>query len=136
MIRPLWIEVDLAALGKNLEVIRGFLKKDTTLLATIKQSAYGHGLLAVARELSNQGIDFFGVGGFEEAIALREDGFNGSILILTAVLDEFCGLFVRYNIIPTIAPPIIVTTQGLLKSKNFFFISPKSLGKLIFSFSL
>ena len=103
MIRPLWIEVDLAALGKNLEVVRRFLKKDTTLLATIKQSAYGHGLLAVARELSNQGIDFFGVGGFEEAIALREDGFDGSILILTAVLDEFCGLFVRYNIIPTIA---------------------------------
>jgi len=102
MIRPLWIEINLAALRKNLKIVRGFLRKDTALVATIKQSAYGHGLLAVARELANQGVNFFGVGGLKEAISLREDGFDGSILILTAVLDEFCDLFIRHSITPTI----------------------------------
>jgi len=102
MIRPLWIEVDLRALRDNLKVVKRYLGHKVKIVATIKQSAYGHGLLPVAGELGRQGVDFFGLGSIEEAIALREDGFNGSLLILSAVLDEFVSHFIRYNITPTI----------------------------------
>jgi len=102
MTRPLWIEVDLGALRDNLKVIQGYLGPRVKIVATIKQSAYGHGLLPVARELARRGVDFFGLGSIEEAISLREDGYDGSLLILTAVLDEFINYFIRYNITPTI----------------------------------
>ena len=65
MIRPLWIEVDLGALRRNLGKIRSLLPNKVSIIATIKQSAYGHGLIPVAKELSRQGIDFFGVGSIE-----------------------------------------------------------------------
>ncbi len=102
MIRPLWIEVDLKALRKNISAIRRCTGDKIKIMATIKQSAYGHGLLPVARELSTQGIDFFGVGSIEEAIDLREDGFEGSPLVLSAVLPAYAGFFGQYNIIPTV----------------------------------
>lgn len=102
MTRPLWIEVDLKTLGSNFKAVRKYLGPEVKIVATIKQSAYGHGLLPVARELSSQGVDFFGLGSIEEAVELREDGFNGSLLVLSAVLDEFVNPFVRYNITPTI----------------------------------
>lgn len=102
MIRPLWIEVDLKALHRNLAAIAGFVGQKVKIVATIKQSAYGHGLIPVARKLAAHGIDFFGVGSIEEAIELREDGFDGAIIILSSVLEGFCDFFLNYNLIPTI----------------------------------
>ncbi len=102
IIRPLWIEIDLGALRKNLKTIRFSLKDNVKIVATIKQAAYGHGLIPVARELSRQGIDFFGVGSIEEAVALRKAGFKSSIIVLSAVLDNFAGSFLQYDVIPAI----------------------------------
>ena len=102
MTRPLWIEVDLKALRDNFKAVKKYLGPKVRIVATIKQSAYGHGLLPVARELGRQGVDSFGLGSIEEAIALREDGYEGSLLILSAVLDKFVNHFIRYNIIPTV----------------------------------
>ena len=102
MIRQLWIEVDLGALRKNLKKIRTLLGKKVAIVATIKQAAYGHGLIPVAKELKKEGIDFFGVGSIEEAVALRKAGFKNSILVLSAVLDKFVTPFLQYDIIPTI----------------------------------
>ena len=102
MIRPLWIEVDLKALRGNLKIVKNYLGPKIKIVATIKQSAYGHGLIPIARELSKKGIDFFGLGSVEEAIALRENNFDDSLLVLSAVLDKFTGLFIQHNIIPTI----------------------------------
>jgi len=100
--RPLWIEVDLRALRNNFKVIKNYVGPKVKIAATIKQNAYGYGFLPVARELANQGVDFFGVGSLEEAIVLREDGFKGSILVLSAVLDKFVSFFIQYNITPTV----------------------------------
>jgi alanine racemase len=102
MIRPLWIEVDLKALKHNFKAINNFVGKKVTPIATIKQSAYGHGLIPVARALALSGANFFGVGSIEEAIELRRDNFKGSILILSAVLPQYSDYFVKYNIIPTV----------------------------------
>ncbi len=102
MIRPLWIEVDLGALRGNFKLVKDYLGPKVKIVATIKQSAYGHGLIPIARELSGKGVDFFGLGSVEEAITLRENNISGSFLVLSAVSDKFTGLFIQYNIIPTI----------------------------------
>lgn len=102
MIRPLWIEIDLGALRSNFKVIKNYLGREVKIIATIKQSAYGHGLVPIAKELSNQKADFLGVGSIEEAITLRENKFKGPILVLSAVLDKFADFFIDYNTTPTI----------------------------------
>ena len=102
MFRTLWIEVDLKKLKRNYQRIKSIAGKNTKIIATVKQSAYGHGLIAVAEELSKLGVDFFGVGSLEEAISLRESGFKEPILVLSAVLNKFSDYFLRYNVIPTV----------------------------------
>jgi alanine racemase len=104
MYRPLHIEVNLAALRNNLSVVKGVVGENTKIIATVKQSAYGHGLIPVVRELVGEGVDCFGVGSIEEAILLRNNGFNKeSILVLAATLPEFAASFIEYRIIPTVA---------------------------------
>jgi len=71
-------------------------------MATLKQEAYGHGLIPVAGELSHMGVDFFGLGSLEEALVLRKNKFKEPILILSSVLDKYTEVFIEYNIIPTI----------------------------------
>ena len=102
MIRPLWIDVDLRLLRNNLKLLQKQLGKKARIIATVKQSAYGHGLIPVARELGTCGIDCFGVASLEEAITLREDGFPGDIIILSSILEKHVDYFVQHNIIPTV----------------------------------
>lgn len=102
MYRPLWAEVDLGRLRKNLTVIKRVVGAQVGIIATVKQSAYGHGLVPVAKELAKAGVSFFGVGSIEEAASLRDSGISEPILVLTAVLPEFAGCFLDYKITPTV----------------------------------
>jgi len=103
MYRPLWIEVDLKALRHNFNAIRKSLGANVKIIATIKQQAYGHGLIPVARELSYLNVDCFGVGSIEEAISLRENGFKEPILTISAILPDYVEEILRYKITPTVA---------------------------------
>ena len=47
--RPAWTEIDLGKLRRNLKLIRGDLPKNVQLMAVVKDEAYGHGALDVAR---------------------------------------------------------------------------------------
>lgn len=102
MFRPLWIEVDLKKLRNNFARIRKCVGPAVKIIATVKQSAYGHGLVPVAKELLKAGADFFGVGSLEEAIVLRQAGFKNPILVLSTVLEQYAAYFVKYKIRPTI----------------------------------
>jgi len=98
IIRPLWIEIDFKALDHNYKAIRRYVGKDVKVITTVKQSAYGHGLVQVAKRLAKSGVDYFGVGSVEEACLLRQAGLNQPILVLTAVLEKFAHEFVTNNI--------------------------------------
>ena len=102
MYRPLWIEIDLKALRDNFRAIKRRIGNKTGIIATVKQNAYGHGLLQVARELSRMKTDFFGLESIEEAVILRRQNFNEPILILTAILPRFASAFIQYRLTPTI----------------------------------
>ena len=47
--RPAWTEIDLGKLRRNLRLIRRDLPRNVKLLAVVKDEAYGHGALDVAR---------------------------------------------------------------------------------------
>ena len=85
--RPVWAEVRLGALHRNLHAIRAYLdagnpaagsgrKKPVKVLAVVKGNAYGHGAVAVAKSLAPAGVDAFCVTCSAEAIELRESGIQ------------------------------------------------------------
>ena len=73
MTRPLQARIDLSALQHNLGVVRGHAPQSRAM-AVIKANGYGHGMLRVAHALET--ADGFAVLNVEEAVALREAGFN------------------------------------------------------------
>ena len=80
------IEVDQNILSENLATIQGITRDNVKIMAIIKSNAYGHGILEIAKALSFQ-VDCFGVGFFNEALALREQGIIQDILVLGPSYD-------------------------------------------------
>lgn len=72
--------IDLEALRHNLERVRS-LAPGRRVLAMVKADAYGHGLVSVSRVLASH-ADGLGVACVSEAIALREAGVSGRIVVM------------------------------------------------------
>ena len=81
-LRPAWTEIDLGKLRRNLQLIRGELPKSVHLMAVVKDEAYGHGALDVARVAVEEGAWGFGLSTLEEAMHLREGGITAPLLLL------------------------------------------------------
>ncbi|MFH1177253.1 MAG: alanine racemase [Acidobacteriota bacterium] len=79
---PSWIEVSRAALTHNIGLFRRLLGPKTALLAVVKANAYGHGLAPVVRVCRDERVEWFGVHGADEIIALRQLGVTGEILAM------------------------------------------------------
>src|SRR5688572_595708 len=81
-----WAEIDLAALERNLKLIRASLPPHIRYVAVVKADAYGHGVHHAAARLMHAGADLFAVANVTEAAALRELGPGWPILILSPLL--------------------------------------------------
>ena len=81
-LRPAWTEIDLGKLRRNLQLIRLDLPPAVKLLAVVKDEAYGHGALDVARIAVEEGAWGFGLSNLEEAMLLREAGITAPLLLL------------------------------------------------------
>ena len=77
-----WLEIDAAALRKNVSVVSGLANK-RPILAVIKNNAYGLGLTTVASVLDPMPqIKGFAVVKAEAAIALRDAGIMKPVLLM------------------------------------------------------
>jgi len=74
-----------AALRHNLAVVRRRAPR-SKVMAVIKANAYGHGVIPAARALI--GADAFGVARLSEALALREQGFGQTVVLLEGVFTR------------------------------------------------
>jgi alanine racemase len=73
--------VDLARLERNYQRLRS-THRAGRLMTVLKANAYGHGLVPMARFLQGLGQELFSVARLSEALALREAGIGGRILVL------------------------------------------------------
>ena len=80
--RPAWTEIDLGCVRRNLRLIRQDLPREVKLLAVVKDEAYGHGALDVARIALEEGAWGFGLSTLEEAMHLRDGGITAPLLLL------------------------------------------------------
>lgn len=98
-----WVEVDGRALRHNFKILRNLVPRTTRLLAVVKANAYGHGLVATARELEAIGTDWLGVANVAEGAALRKAGVALPILLLSATLPEEMEEAVRQKLTLTLS---------------------------------
>lgn len=98
-----YASVDLDAILYNLDRMKKNCRYDTKILAVIKADGYGHGALAIARELESVSYVFgYAVATAEEAIELRKNRIQKPILILGYTFPYCYKDLVQYAIRPTV----------------------------------
>ena len=83
--RPIKAQIDLAALHDNLKMAQK-LAPQSKVMAVLKANAYGHGLLRAANAMKKAAG--FAVLNIEDAMLLREAGFDQTILLLEGFFDR------------------------------------------------
>jgi len=84
MPRPLYARIHTAALSNNLNVVRA-LAPTARIWSVVKANAYGHGIARVYQGLRE--TDGFALLDLNEAVLLRELGWQGPILLLEGFFD-------------------------------------------------
>jgi alanine racemase len=115
--RPAWIEINLAQLQRNFELINRNKRPGLRLLSVIKDQAYGHGALKVAEVAAAAGVDFFALVTLEEAINLRETGFRQPLLLLGDRSEEELPLCIRFDLTCCVTEPHSVARLGQLAER-------------------
>lgn len=82
--RPLKALINIDNARHNLKQVK-LLAQSSKIMATLKANAYGHGMSYMATAFSD--ADAFSVLTIEDAIELRESGFDKKILLLEGVFD-------------------------------------------------
>ena len=86
--RPTRAEISLKAIQNNFNSIRNKVGTNVKIMGIVKANAYGHGLVEISKALVKFGVDYLGVGFFEEGLVLRQNGIVCPILVLGGVLGD------------------------------------------------
>jgi len=105
--RPVWAEVDLAAIADNVRALQA-IAAPAALLAVVKADAYGHGAIPVSRAAVEAGVSTLGVALVEEGVALRDAGIDTSILVLSEPVPDAAETVVRRGL-----TPVVYTASGI-----------------------
>lgn len=97
-----FVEIDLAALRWNFAQAQLLAGPGARLLPVIKSDAYGHGMVAAARELAQLSPWGFAVSGLEEALELRAAGINLPVLLLLGARPDEAAEAVRARLTPVV----------------------------------
>jgi len=98
-----WAEIDLAALERNVRLIRATLPAPIRYVAVVKADAYGHGLHHVAARLMHAGADVLAVANIAEAAAIRELSADWPVLLLSPVLPDEDRHLAEYDLAATVS---------------------------------
>jgi alanine racemase len=100
--RPVWAEVSLGAIARNLRTVRKHVGPKTQILAVVKSNAYGMGAVPVAKALEKAGAEQFGVTCANEGVELREAKIRKPILVLTGFWPGEEKRFIEHRLTPAL----------------------------------
>ena len=117
MVERSWAEINLAALERNLRLIKDSLPSRVRYISVVKADAYGHGILPTAARLMQSDVDLFAVANVKEASEIREMGSGWPILILGPLLEEENEALFELDLIPTLSSQIELERLCTLSQK-------------------
>lgn len=101
-----WVEIDLTALGDNVQQLCAHLAPGAMFMAVVKADAYGHGAMPVAEVLVRLGVQRLAVATTQEGIALRQGGIHVPILVLGAIYTPAeIEAIAHHHLEPTLCTP-------------------------------
>jgi len=101
-IRHTIAHIDLSALRHNYRIIQEYVGSGVIVLAPVKGMAYGHGAIACAQALEDEGCNYFGVALVEEGKALRDAGIRGNIICLSGTSPRAPKEIIRSKLTPVL----------------------------------
>lgn len=100
-LRPVWAEIDLAAVRANVTELSAIVAP-ARVLAVVKADGYGHGAVATARAAVEAGAAMLGVALVEEGVELREAGIDAPILVLSEPVAGAASAVVEARLTPAV----------------------------------
>lgn len=94
--------IHLDRLDHNLELIRSAAGSERKIMAVVKNEAYGHGMIPVARHLSDQ-VEGFCVARIEEGIRLRKKGISNPVLVFEVPQPELVADYTAFDLTAVIS---------------------------------
>ena len=96
MYRKTWMQVNLDKIEHNLIQLKEICQKK--IIAVLKADAYGCGDIHVARAVLEAGAEMIAVSSLDEALVLRNEGYEGKLLILGATEANDIPVLIKYRI--------------------------------------
>ena len=96
-----WAEIDLDAIGHNLEVLQRTVAP-AAVWAVVKADGYGHGAVRSAKQALSAGAEALCVALVDEGIELRQAGVEAPVLLLTEQPTDRLNDVVQYRLTPTV----------------------------------
>ncbi|MCO7177156.1 alanine racemase [Sporolactobacillus kofuensis] len=106
--RETWADIDLDAVASNVAEMKKRIPEQVALMAVVKANGYGHGAFRVAQTAIENGAQWLAVALFDEALALRNQGINVPILVLSPIPPKHVGLAAKYHISLTVSDDVWV----------------------------
>lgn len=79
-----WCEIHLDRISRNLDLTLGLVPPGRRLCVVLKSDAYGHGIAQVVPLMQAQGVTCIGITSNAEARAVRDAGFDGTLIRVRA----------------------------------------------------
>ena len=81
-----WVEVSLDRIAANYHNIRAAVGPSAAVACVVKSEAYGHGMVAVAKRLVDEGAAWLAVTSAQEGMELRQAGIEAPVLVMADTL--------------------------------------------------
>lgn len=111
--------IHLSKLDNNLLAVKKRLKANVKVMAVVKDNAYGHGVVPIAKHLEPK-VDWFCVATIEEAIELRKADINSPILIFESPRKEWASKYIQYGLTASVAD---ITDFSILEEGTNYHIN-------------
>ena len=102
--RPLWAEIDLDAITRNIGQVRQRVGS-ARILGVVKANGYGHGAVPVAEALIEAGASYLGVACVDEAVQLRQAGIEVPVLVMGYCPPWESDTIAQYRITASVSHP-------------------------------
>ena len=95
------LEINLNAIGHNLNFYRSKLRPETKLMVMVKAFGYGNGGFEISKLLEHHKTDYLGVAFADEGISLKNAGISLPIMVLNPENTSFAAI-IQHNLEPEI----------------------------------